>query len=108
MAQVLDAAAVVIGSPTHNQGVLPFVAGLVRYMEGLRPKGKIAAAFGSHGWGRGESVDYLIHAMEGMGMNVVDSVKVKFVPTGEDLERCIALGKTVASAIQVGRNQATG
>jgi flavorubredoxin len=108
MAQVLDAAAVVMGSPTHNQGVLPFVAGLVRYMEGLRPKGKIAAAFGSHGWGQGESVDYLIQAMEGMGMNVVDSVKVKFVPTGEDLERCIAMGKKVASAIQVRRNRATG
>lgn len=105
MAEVLDAGAVLMGSPTHNQGVLPFVAGMVRYMEGLRPKGKIGAAFGSYGWGQGESVEYLIEAMERMKMDVVDSLKVKFLPTEEDLDRCAALGKMVAAAIRKRQNQ---
>jgi flavorubredoxin len=104
MAEVLNAAALLIGSPTHNQGVLPFVAGMVRYMEGLRPKGKIGAAFGSYGWGQGESIKYLMEAMERMNMDVVDSLKVKFAPALEDLENCAALGKTVAAAIREKQN----
>ena len=99
MADVLDAKAVVMGSPTFNRGVLPLMADMVRYMEGLKPQGKIGAAFGSYGWGGCESVSQLTQALQAMKMEVVDSFKVKNVPTDEDLARCRQLGKTVAKAI---------
>ena len=68
-------------------------------MEGLKPQGKIGAAFGSYGWGGCESVTELTQALQAMKVDVVDSLKVKNVPTDKDLERCVQLGKTVAKAI---------
>jgi flavorubredoxin len=99
MAEVLDAQAVLMGSPTHNRGVLPYVAAMLRYMEGLRPQGKIAAAFGSYGWQR-DSIKNLTETLERMNMEVVGSIRVQNVPTAEDLNECVALGKRVAETIK--------
>ena len=52
-AEVLDAAAVAFGSPTLNRGMMPMAAAVLSYLEGLRPQGKAAVAFGSYGWGVG-------------------------------------------------------
>jgi flavorubredoxin len=100
MAEVLDAGAVILGSPTYNRGVLPLMADMVRHMEGLRPQGKIGAAFGSFGWGGCESVSRLMEALEAMKIEPIDSLKVKHVPTGHDLERCMDLGRRIGRAIQ--------
>ncbi|MGD2127346.1 MAG: flavodoxin domain-containing protein [Desulfobacteraceae bacterium] len=100
MAEVLDAKAVLMGSPTHNRGVLPLIAEMLRYMEGLRPQGKVGAAFGSYGWGDCESVSQLTQALVAMNMEVLDVFKVKNVPTDKDLQRCVQMGKTVAQAIK--------
>lgn len=98
MAEVLDAGAVLFGSPTHNRGVLPLIAGMLRYMEGLRPRGKIGAAFGSYGWG-GEAVEHLTRALEGMDIEVIDSFKVRNIPTHDDLAGCVELGERVGRTI---------
>lgn len=100
MAEVLDAKAVIMGSPTFNRGVLPLMADMVRHMEGLKPQGKVGAAFGSYGWGACESVSRLTEALASMKMDVVDSLKVKNIPTDDDLERCKQLGRTLAGAIR--------
>ena len=55
MTEVLDAGAIVVGSPTLNNGMFPTVSDFLTYMKGLKPQNKIAAAFGSYGWS-GESV----------------------------------------------------
>ena len=47
MTEVSDAKAVVIGSPTLNNGIFPTVSDFLTYMKGLKPKNKIGAAFGS-------------------------------------------------------------
>jgi len=98
MAEVLDAKAVLFGSPTHNNGVLPLIADMLRYMEGLRPQGKIGAAFGSYGWS-GESVKHLTKGLESMDMTVIGSLKVKNIPTEAALIQCVELGKTVGEAV---------
>lgn len=102
MAEVLDAKAVIMGSPTYNRGMLPLMADMLRHMEGLKPKGKIGAAFGSYGWGDCESVNRLIQALEEMHIEPIGSCKVKNVPTGKELEQCIDLGKRVGRAIHEG------
>jgi flavorubredoxin len=98
--ELLDAKAVVLGSSTLNNGMLPRVADLLCYMKGLRPAGKLGAAFGSYGWS-GEAVKLINEAMEEMKFEIVDGgVKSRFVPTQDDLGRCVELGREVARKIK--------
>jgi len=98
MAEVLDAAAVILGSSTHNNGMLPLMADMVRYMEGLRPRGRVGAAFGSYGWS-GEAPKQLSEALERMRMKVCDVLRVKNVPAEADLAVCKDLGRRLAGEV---------
>jgi flavorubredoxin len=99
MTEVLDAAAVVVGSPTLNNGLFPTVADFMTYMKGLKPKNKIGAAFGSYGWS-GESVKLLNAELAAMEFNVIDpGVRIQYVPDKADVEACKALGNKIAKAV---------
>ena len=99
MTEVLDAGAIIVGSPTLNNNIFPTVADILTYMKGLKPLNKIAAPFGSFGWS-GESVKLLHTALEEMNFDVIDpGVKLKFVPDEKGLEACAALGKLIADAL---------
>ena len=62
-AEILEAAALAIGTPTLHQGPMPEIAGFVSYVRGVAPvapgkndhrgEGRTALAFGSHGWSGG-------------------------------------------------------
>lgn len=98
--EILDAKAVIFGSPTLNNGILPAVADSLTYIKGLRPKDKIGAAFGSYGWG-GEAVKHLNAWMEKMKMDVVNpGLRIKFVPTEEQLEECVEFGREFARKVK--------
>ena len=98
MTEVLDSSAIVLGASTINNGMMPAMADLLSYMKGLRPIGKVGAAFGSYGWS-GEAVKLISEAMREMNIGLVsDGVRVKFSPTKEDLDRCVELGRQVARA----------
>jgi flavorubredoxin len=100
MTEVLDAGALIFGSATLNNGMLPTMADLLHYVRGLRPQNKIGAAFGSYGWS-GEAVNLLNQAMEEMKIRVVDpGIKIKHFPTGNDLESCEALGHKIGKALK--------
>ena len=99
MSEIFDAAAVVVGSPTHNNGILPLMADMLTYIKGLRPQNKIGAAIGSFGWS-GECVKVLNQWLEDCGMEVMDAVKVKHVPDHEILGKCYEQGKAIAAAIK--------
>ena len=99
MLEVMDAAAVVLGSPTHNNGILPLMADMLTYMKGLRPQNKIGSAIGSFGWS-GECVKVLTQWLEDMNMEVVDPVKAKFVPDHDVMGKCYEQGKAIAAAIK--------
>ena len=100
VSEVLDAKAVLCGSPTLNNGMLPTMADLLTYLKGLRPSGKIGAAFGSFGWS-GEAVKHINVFMEEMKFDILDpGIKVKNVPTDEDLLKCVELGRKVGQAIK--------
>jgi len=99
MAQILDARAVIFGSSTLNNGMLPTVADMLCYVKGLRPVGRIGAAFGSYGWS-GEAVKLITQALEEMKFEVLDpGIRVKFAPTHEDLKRCGELGHKIGHAV---------
>lgn len=100
MTEVLDARAIVLGSPTLNNGLLPRMADFLCYLKGLRPTGKIGAAFGSFGWS-GEAVKHMNKAMEEMGVELIDpGYRVKNVPTEDDFSKCKELGNKIALAVK--------
>lgn len=99
MTQVLGAKAIVLGSSTLNNGLLPRMAGFLMYMRGLKPTNKIGATFGSFGWS-GEAVSLMNKALEEMKIDVIeDGLKIKYVPTEEKLDECRDMGRRVGKAV---------
>lgn len=99
MTEVLDAAAVVVGSPTLNNGLFPTVSDFLTYMKGLRPKGRIGAAFGSYGWS-GESVQIIDRELEAMKFALIGpGLKIEYIPDAPALETCIDFGRKIAGAM---------
>lgn len=105
--EVIDAGAILIGSPTLNNGLFPTVSDFLTYMKGLKPKNKIAAAFGSYGWS-GEAVAQINKELENMKFDIIDpGLKVQYVPDDEGLNACHILGKKIADALPKGNGQGT-
>ncbi len=94
--EVIDAAAVAIGSSTLNRGMMPMVAATLSYFDGLRPAGKAAMAFGSYGWGKGgpEAVDAGLRALD---WDIIrEPLKARYRPTPEILAECRHAGEALA------------
>jgi flavorubredoxin len=97
--ELLDAGALLVGSPTLNNNILPPVADVLTYLKGLKPKNLIGAAFGSYGWS-GESIGQVGDIMKAMGVEMVgEGIKAKFVPDESVLNECYALGLSVAERL---------
>ncbi|ADJ25875.1 flavodoxin/nitric oxide synthase [Dehalogenimonas lykanthroporepellens BL-DC-9] len=97
---IFRAGALVLGSPTFNQGVLPTLAPVLTDIKGLKFKNKIGAAFGSYGWS-GESLGLLEKHLEESGIPVaVPGVRAKWQPGTEDIESCRALGRRLGAEIK--------
>ncbi len=97
--EALDAGAIIVGSPTLNNGLFPSVSDVLTYLKGLKPQHKVAAAFGSYGWS-GEAVKLITKELEEMKFKVVDpGLKVQFVPDQEALQACRELAKKIAKEL---------
>ncbi len=94
--ELLDAGALLVGSPTINNNMFPTVADILTYLKGLKPKNLIGAAFGSYGWS-GEAVGQVEDVLRAMNIDLVaDGMKVRYVPDSAALEQCHAFGVEVA------------
>ena len=97
--EVLDAGALIAGSSTLNNNILPQMADVMTYLKGLKPANLIGAAFGSYGWS-GESVKDLETILKEMKVEIAaPSISVKNVPDSGALEKCSELGKTIAAQL---------
>jgi len=100
VAQALDAKALIFGSSTLNNGMMPRMADMLCYLKGLKPQNKIGAAFGSYGWS-GEAVKLITQELENMKIKVVHpGVRLTYVPDHGGLRECTELGRQVARAIK--------
>ncbi len=100
MTDVLEASAIVLGSPTLNNGMLPRMADFLMYMRGLRPTNKVGASFGSYGWS-GEAVKMMNEILKDMNIILChEGLKVQYVPEHAQLGECVELGRTVGKAMQ--------
>jgi len=99
MTEILDAGAIVFGSPTLNNNIFPTVADVLTYIKGLKPKNKLGAIFGSYGWS-GEAVSILADWLKEMGVELVaEPLRVKYVPDKVALGKARELGYTVAERL---------
>ena len=98
--ELLETKALLVGSSTINNGILPTVAPFLREMEGLRPRNKLAAAFGSYGWGGGATAT-IEKSLKSAGMELVaPAMTVNWVPNKDELQKCYDYGKEFAKKVK--------
>ena len=97
--QLLEAKALLLGSPTLHHTMLYRVSGFLAYLEGLKPAGKLAATFGSFGWGGG-AIEHMDERLAGIGFEMpFEPLGQKFKPNEADLETCRAWGRIVGRTV---------
>ncbi len=97
--ELLEAKGILIGSSTINNGVLPTMAPFLEELQGLRPINKMAAAFGSYGWGGG-AVKAIEESLEKAGMEIsAPALTAKWVPDKNEIQKCFDFGKEFAEKI---------
>lgn len=97
--EILEAGALVAGSPTLNNNLFPSMADVLTYLKGLRPRNLVGAAFGSFGWS-GESVRQVEEILKEMKVELVsEGIAAKHVPGVEVLQACYEMGQKVANKL---------
>jgi anaerobic nitric oxide reductase flavorubredoxin len=98
--EVFKSKAVIVGSPTLNQGLIPTITPILEDLKGLKFQNKIGAAFGSYGWS-GESVKLIEEHLTRCKIPLAaQGVRAKWQPKPADLEECRKLGRAAAKAIK--------
>lgn len=93
ISDIFRSKAILVGSPTVNNGFLHSIGGLMEMIKGLKFKNKKAAAFGSYGWS-GEVVKQLTGVLESSGFQVVDEGhRSLWVSDEAEREKCIEYGR---------------
>lgn len=97
--EIFKSKAVVLGSPTINNGILVSVAGLLEEIKGLKFKNKKAGAFGSYGWS-GEAVKQLLDKLADAGFDVVDKgLRMTWNPDQNQINLCREYGRAFVASL---------
>jgi len=80
---LVDAATIVIGSPTVLTGAHPMAAYAAILANALRPKTKFASVIGSYGWG-GRMVEQLTGLLSNLKVEILEPVIAKGCPKDDD------------------------
>jgi anaerobic nitric oxide reductase flavorubredoxin len=100
LTEIFKTKAVIIGSPTFNQGLLPTITPILEDLKGLKFQNKIGAAFGCYGWS-GESVKVIEEHLNRCKIPIVtEGIRAKWQPKPDDLAKCQEFGRAVARAIK--------
>jgi len=92
---LIDAATIVIGTPTILAGPHPYAAYGAFLANAIRPKAKFLSIIGSYGWG-GKTVEILAGMIPNLKVEVIDPVLCKGVPSADDLKALDDLATTIA------------
>jgi len=97
--EMLDAQGFIFGSSTHDNNMLPAIAGFLEFLKGLKPKNRIAAVFGSYGWAGGAAKE-IEDVLKVAGLEIIQpSLTVKYVPDEEEAKRCYEFGNEFAKKV---------
>lgn len=91
---LVDAATIVIGTPTVHVGPHPSVFSATHLANALRPKLKYAAIIGSYGWGT-RAAEQISGLIPNLKVEVLGTVMCKGLPKDETFEALDALSDTI-------------
>ena len=92
---LVDAATIVVGTPTVLAGPHPYAAYAAFLANALRPKTRFLSIIGSYGWG-GKTVETLAGMIPNLKVEVIDPVLCKGVPSDKDLKALDDLAAAIA------------
>lgn len=93
---LVDAATLVIGSPTVLSGAHPVVVSAVFLANALKPKLKFASIIGSYGWG-GRMVEQIKGLLPNLKIEMLEPVVIKGLPKDEDYKALERLAKEIVN-----------
>lgn len=91
---LVDAATIVVASPTFLSGAHPNVISAVFLTNALRPKLQNAAIMGSFGWGS-RMVDQIKGVLGGLKLDFIEPVMIKGEPKDGDIDSIVALAREI-------------
>lgn len=95
LTEVFKSKAILVGSPTVNNGYLHSIAGILEMIKGMKLKNKVAATFGSYGWS-GEAVNQITESLKKAGFTVnTEGIKVMWTPDKDMTKQCIEFGENI-------------
>jgi flavorubredoxin len=98
--KVVQADALIIGSPTINQNTLFPVYKLFSVINPIRDKGKLAAVFGSYGWS-GEAVKLIQDHLSNLKFKIaLDGLGEKFYPHNDKADKFREFGEEFGRKLQ--------
>ena len=87
LVEVFKSKAILVGSPTINNGFSYAIAGILEMIKGLKFKNKKAVSFGSYGWS-GEAAKQIKEFLEESKFAIVnDGIRVNWAPDQETIEQ---------------------
>jgi anaerobic nitric oxide reductase flavorubredoxin len=96
LAALVEAPALIVGSPTYEHETFPKVVDFLNLLKTKKFSNRCAGVFGSFGWS-GEATRKLSAELTALGFQLVGKPLLVFgSPTKEDLEKARQLGKEVA------------
>ncbi|RJO64572.1 MAG: MBL fold metallo-hydrolase [Candidatus Omnitrophota bacterium] len=102
ISEMLDAKGFLFGSSTHDNDMLPGIAGFLEFLKGLKAKNRIASAFGSYGWGGGATKE-IEQVLSGSGIVIAQpSLSVKYMPDENEMKQCYEFATVFAQVVKKG------
>lgn len=99
-ADVENADAIAIGSPTYKGLAMPSAIEFVKSLSAVSLKGKIGASFGSYGWS-GEGPGIIGEMLKGYGVDLIEPpLRIKRHPVGDGIEECKKMGELLVEKIK--------
>lgn len=93
---LVDAATIVIGTPTVHVGPHPNVTNAVKLANVLKPKAKFASVIASYGWGS-KAIEQIADMIPNLKVEILKPVLVKGYPRENDFEALDKLADMIAT-----------
>ena len=96
---LVDAATIVLGTPTFHVGPHPNIVYAAYLANALRPKAKFASVVGSYGWSS-KAIEKIGQLIPNLPVEILDPVLCKGYPQEEHLQALDELADTIAERHQ--------
>lgn len=92
---LVDAATIVIGTPTVSTEPHPMVSYAAKLANSLKPKAKFATVIASYAWG-GKAIERVVEMLPNLKVELIDPVLVKGAPKEADFKALDQLAESIA------------